>query len=85
LMSVAVGLLTMRLSARATDPQAAVQTTTLVILPAFLIGLALFGRLLTVSFPVLVAACVLVALLDLWLFRGNVKRFRREEILTRWK
>jgi hypothetical protein len=84
-MSVAVGLLTMRLSARATDPQAAVQTATLVILPAFLVGLGLFGRLLTVSFPVLAAACVLVALLDWWLFRGNVKRFRREEILTRWK
>jgi ABC-2 type transport system permease protein len=85
LMSAAVALVTMRLSARATDPQAAVQTTTLIILPMFLIGLALFGRLLTSSFPVLLASCALVALLDLVLFRGNVRRFQREEILTRWK
>lgn len=85
LMAVAVALVTMRLSARATDPQAAVQTTTLIILPAFLIGLALFGRLLTSTFPVLLASCALVALLDVWLFRGNVRRFQREEILTRWK
>jgi hypothetical protein len=30
-------------------------------------------------------ACALVILVDVALFRMNVVRFRREEILTRWK
>lgn len=85
LLAVAIALLTMRLSARATDPQAAVQTTALILVPIFFVVLALFGRLLMSVFPALVAACLLVALADVWLFRGNVKRFQREEILTRWK
>jgi hypothetical protein len=28
---------------------------------------------------------VLMGVLSLWLFRRNVRRFRREEILTRWR
>lgn len=84
LLAVAVALVTMRLSARATDPQATVQTTALLILPVFLIGLALFGKLLTTYFPALVASCGIVAVADAILFRGNVRRFQREEILTRW-
>jgi hypothetical protein len=40
---------------------------------------------LTVSFPVLLATCGLVALLDVGLFRGSERRVRRDEILTRWK
>jgi hypothetical protein len=54
-------------------------------LPIFLLVVAVFGRLLTRSFPALLGACVLVVLLDFALFRMNVVRFRREEILTTWK
>lgn len=85
LVAVAITLLTMRLSARATDPQAAVQTTALILVPLVLVILAVFGRALMSVFPALVAGCVLVALVDVWLFRGNVRRFQREEILTRWR
>jgi len=84
LVAIAVALVTMRLSARATDPQATVQTTALFIIPAFLITIGVFGKLLTTYFPALVAGCVIVALADLALFRSNVRRFQREEILTRW-
>ena len=30
-------------------------------------------------------ACLLMLAVDAILFRGNVRTFRREEILTRWK
>ena len=84
LIAGAVALLTMRLSARATDPQATVQTTALFIIPGFFITIGVFGKLLTTFFPALLAACAVVALLNVVLFRSNVRRFQREEILTRW-
>lgn len=84
-LTVAVGLVTMRLSARSSDPQATVQTSALAILPAFLLIVALLGPMLVVSFPGVCAACVVVLLIDVALFRMNVVRFRREEILTTWK
>jgi ABC-2 type transport system permease protein len=84
-LTATVALVTMRLSARSSDPQATVQTSALAILPGFLLLIAIFGKLLTFYFPALVAACGLVLLLDAALFRMNVVRFRREEILTQWK
>jgi hypothetical protein len=75
----------MRLSAKSSDPQATVQTSALAILPVFLLLVAVFGRALTLSFPALLVACGLAVLVDLALFRMNVVRFRREEILTTWK
>ena len=84
LVAIAVALVTMRLSAKATDPQATVQTTALFVIPAFFLVIGVFGRLLTTFFPALAGACGLVAFLDLALFQINVRRFRREEILTRW-
>lgn len=85
LLGAVVVLVTMRLSAKATDPQATVQTTALVILPGFLLVFGVFGKILTLSFPALCIACLLALVLDLALFRANVVRFKREEILTRWK
>lgn len=85
LLTVGAVLATMRVSARMTDPQAANQFGGLVILPAFLVSLAIFGKLLTLSFAALCIACLLVLLLDLFLFRLNLRKFQREEILTRWK
>lgn len=84
-LAAAVALVTMRLSAKSSDPQATVQTSALAVLPIFLLLVAVFGRLLTLSFPALLGGCALVLLVDVALFRMNVVRFRREEILTRWK
>jgi ABC-2 type transport system permease protein len=84
-LTAAVALITMRLSAKSSDPQATVQASALAVLPAFLLLVAVFGRLLLRSFPALLGACALVLLLDVALFRMNVARFRREEILTAWK
>jgi len=84
-LAAAVSLVTMRLSARSSDPQATIQISALAVLPIFLFLVAVFGRVLMRSFPTVLGACVLVMLVDLALFRMNVVRFRREEILTRWK
>lgn len=84
-LAAAVALVTMRLSAKSSDPQATVQTSALAVLPVFMLLVAVFGRVLTVSFPALLFATGLVLLIDVALFRMNVVRFRREEILTRWK
>jgi hypothetical protein len=85
LLGAASVLATMRLSARMTDPQAAMQVSGLAVMPIFLTCAALAGKLITISFTALLLACVPVAILDLLLFRQNVRKFRREEILTRWK
>jgi ABC-2 type transport system permease protein len=84
-LTAAVALITMRLSARSSDPQGTVQTSALAVLPIFILLVAVFGRILTRSFPALLGACALMLLVDAALFRMNVVRFRREEILTRWK
>ena len=85
LLATAVVLVTMRFSAKATDPQATVQATALAIIPGFLILIGLFGKVLTTSFSALWIACLVMAAIDLALFRSDVRTFRREEILTRWK
>jgi ABC-2 type transport system permease protein len=85
LLAFGAVLATMRISARMTDPQAANQFAGLVIVPAFLTNLALFGKLLTLSFAALCIACLLVLVLDYFLFRLNLRKFQRDEILTRWK
>jgi ABC-2 type transport system permease protein len=78
-------LATLRMSARATDPQTAVQTSALVLLPAFLVVVGAAGRILLLSAAAGLVVAVPLALLNLWLFRNNVRKFAREEILTRWR
>ena len=85
LLAAMVVLVTMRLSAKSTDPQATVQATALTVIPAFLLVFAVFGKVLTLWFPALVIGCGVASLVVLVLFRTNVRRFEREEILTRWK
>lgn len=85
LLGAAAVLTTMLASARATDPQAAMQFTGLALMPAFFLLLAIFGRILTLHTGAAVAACALVGMLDVGLFRANVVKFRREEILTKWR
>ena len=85
LLGMASVLAAMRLSAKITDPQSANQFTGLVIVPAFMILIALFGKVLTISMSAVAIACVVVLLLVLFLLRLNLKNFQREEILTKWK
>jgi ABC-type Na+ efflux pump permease subunit len=85
LLGIASVLVSMRISARVTDPQAANQATALVIIPVFMIGIGVFGKILTLSIVAVGAACVVVAFAAALLFRWNMRSFQREEILTRWK
>jgi len=77
-------LLGMRASIRARDVHAAVQSSGLWVVPAGIFLAATLGRPALRSAWAGVVGTVLVALLGWWLFRGNVRRFEREEVLTRW-
>ena len=85
LMGMASVLAAIRLSAKMSDPQTANQFTGLVIVPAFMILIGIFGKVLTMSMSAVAIACVFVVLLVLFLLRINLMNFQREEILTRWK
>jgi hypothetical protein len=75
----------MRFSAKMTDPQAANQFTGLIIVPTFMLSIGVFGKVLTLSMIAVGVGCLVTLLLALFLLRLNVKKFQREEILTRWK
>jgi ABC-type Na+ efflux pump permease subunit len=75
----------LRVSARFTDVPSATQFTGLVVVPITLVVVALLGRPAMASPLVGLGGTVVLGLLGLWLFRANLRRFRREEILTRWK
>lgn len=84
-MAVVAGLVGLRVSARFTDVPSATQYTGLVVVPISLIVVAAVGRP-AMAFPLVGAIGTAVAVLvALWMFARNVRRFRREEILTRWK
>jgi ABC-2 type transport system permease protein len=85
LLGVASVLAAMRLSARMTDPQSANQLTALVIMPIFMLSVGIFGKVLTLSISAALGAGVVLLLVAVILFRWNIKKFQREEILTRWK
>ncbi|HEX9895421.1 MAG TPA: ABC transporter permease subunit [Gemmatimonadales bacterium] len=85
LVGAAITLVTMRLSARSVDPQSTVQASALAILPGFFVVFGVFGKVLMVSFNAVLVTIVLTLVLNLWLFRGVERTFRREEILTKWK
>jgi ABC-2 type transport system permease protein len=85
LVAVSAVLATMRVSARMTDPQAANQFAGMVVLPVFLLALGIFGKLISLSFLALSIACAVVFLVAFYLYRLNLRKFQREEILTRWK
>jgi len=85
IMGMASVLAAMRLSAKMSDPQSANQFTGLVIVPTFMVGIGIFGKVLTISMTAVAIACVVLLLLTLFLLRINLKNFQREEILTKWK
>jgi hypothetical protein len=80
LCGVAAALVGMRASMRSKDVQAAVQVAGLWVVPAGLVLVGIVGRPALRSLIAGAVASVLVAAVDWWLFRGNERRFEREEI-----
>jgi len=85
LVAFSAVLATMRVSARMTDPQATNQFAGIVILPVFIVVLGVFGKLISLNFLALSIGCLVVLLVNIYLFRLNLRKFQREEILTKWK
>jgi len=83
-MGCAAALMGMRVSARAPDVPSAVQMSGLMVVPAGLVLAGLVGRPAASNAAVGLISALLVGLLAWWLFRGNVRRFQRELLLTRW-
>lgn len=83
LLSVCIGLM---VSSRSSDPRAAEQLSTLVILPILVL---FFGQLAAgisvVNIWTVLVFGILVITIDLILLRLAVRLFQRETILTRWK
>ncbi|HEU5219429.1 MAG TPA: ABC transporter permease subunit [Gemmatimonadales bacterium] len=84
-LTVIAALGALRVSARFTDVPGAMQFTGLVVVPLSLVLVAVAGRpAMAMPLVGLVAAAV-AALAALWLFASNLRRFRREDILTKWR
>lgn len=81
-MAVSVGII---VSSRATDPGAAQQLGSLVVLPLMLLLIGALSGLFQLSGGVFWIAALLVGAADVALVRLGVKLFQRETILTRWK
>jgi hypothetical protein len=56
-----------------------------VVVPIIVFFVAIIARGIAVSVPLLLGFAAVFALADLVFFRIVVRRFRREEILTRWR
>jgi ABC-2 type transport system permease protein len=85
LAAVCSTLLAMRVSARMSSAQSASQFTGLVIMPALLLVLGVGGKTLTLSFLAVLIFAALLLFFAVYLFSYNLRKFEREEILTRWK
>ena len=81
-MAVSVGII---VSSRATDPVAAQQLGSLVILPLMLLLVGAVTGIIQLSGGVFWIAALIVAAADAVLVRLGVGLFQRETILTRWK
>ena len=75
----------LRVSARFTDVPSATQFTGLAVVPVTLVVVAVLGRPAMASPVVGLTAAALLGLFCVWLFAANLRRFRREEILTKWR
>jgi hypothetical protein len=80
--SASVGI---RASIRAVDTQSAVQTTSLWVIPGAIVLIRMAGRVAVRSVIGGLIGSLIGGLLAVWAYRGNLKRFEREEILARWK
>jgi ABC-type Na+ efflux pump permease subunit len=84
-MSLVGALLGLRVSARFTDVPGAMQFTGLVVVPVTLILVALLGRP-AMMWPLAgLGGAIVLGGVSYGLFRMNLRRFAREEILTKWK
>jgi len=84
-LTVLAALTGLRVSARFTDVPSATQFTGLVVVPITLVIVAVLGRP-AMAYPLVgLVSALLVGLAAAWLFASNVRRFRREEILTKWR
>ena len=84
-LTVLAALAGLRVSARFTDVPGATQFTGLVVVPVSLVFVAVIGRPAMALPSVAVGGAVAGGLAAIWLFASNLRRFRREEILTKWR
>ena len=84
LAGAAAALMGMRASIRAADVQSAVQTASLWVIPIGLVVIVTVGRIAVRSLLAATLSAAVMAAITWWIFRGTLKRFEREEILTRW-
>jgi ABC-2 type transport system permease protein len=84
-LTVLAALAGLRASARFTDVPGATQFTGLVVVPLTLVIVAVLGRPAMASPLIGLVGALLIGLAAAGLFASNVKRFRREEILTKWR
>jgi len=80
--AVLVGLI---VSARASDPQAAQQLGSLIVLPVIGLLLGQVTGVVRLSIPITLLAVALILAADAGLLLAAVRLFGRETILTRWK
>jgi ABC-2 type transport system permease protein len=85
LSGICAALLGMRVSSRLTSAQSASQFTGLVVMPGLLVIIAAGGKTLTLNFSAVLVFAVLLLIGVIFLFNHNLRKFEREEILTRWK
>jgi ABC-2 type transport system permease protein len=72
-------------SARANDPRSAQQVGAVVVLPLVALVVAQAAGLLLVGLPLIIAASVVLVVLDIAVLSLGVRIFNRETILTRWR
>jgi ABC-type Na+ efflux pump permease subunit len=84
LCGAVAALQAMGVSIRARDVQSAVHLAGLWTIPAGMVFVGLIGRLALRSVWMGLIGATIAAALAAWLFARNVRRFEREEVLTRW-
>jgi ABC-2 type transport system permease protein len=84
LCGAAAALMGMRASIRSSDVDSAIQTAGIWVVPVGLVLAGGVGRLALRSTLAALIGIGVTALIGWWFFQGNVRRFQREEILTRW-
>jgi ABC-2 type transport system permease protein len=75
----------MMISSRVSDPRAAEQIASVVILPIILIVVGQSAGLLIIDRQLVILGAIVVFLIDILLVFLTINLFQREMILTRWK
>lgn len=85
LLSLGSVLATLALSSRVNDPRTAQGVSAFLILPLFGVGISALSGAITLDVSWVLAAAVMLAILDVILIRVVVWVFGRETILSRWR